>query len=287
MSGVQNTDVMVPENTKVFMAPVPDAEEYTVSAEIWEALTDEINYVAGRIDAGENLTPNDVVKIKELKKQVESYLTMFNKAMRDAQSTYKELVSKQLDELGYRKIENYILEQRKKQTDEQNARLSEKQRQLRKIVEEKLEETHVLKTTAIAGELLPAFTHRFPNVNSSAKSKDISNWGPYEAVIKTSLNILDVFFGDPAFEGAALLPVTSVTMQQLLAYIRDGNLERLSAMRTVFAQDEELLKTQRLKEEITTKEIAVDKIRNIMEQKGTADETIRDIARIIRIAEIL
>lgn len=282
-----STSVYVPENTQVIMAPVPDAAEYTVSAEIWEALTDEINYVASRIDAGEILTPEDVVKVRNLKNQVEEYLKIFNKAMRNAQAEYKTLLSKQLDALGYTKIENYIQERRKKQTEEQNARLMAKQTRLQEIVAKTLEETKVLKTTVLAHELLPAFVHRFPNVNSAAKNKDITNWSPYEAIIKTSLNMLDVFFMDPVFDGAVLLPITSATMQQLLLYIRDGNIEHLSVMRTIFAKDAEILAAQKLKMEVTTKEIAVRKITEIVTKETSAEDKIRDIAQIIHIAELL
>lgn len=280
-------ELYIPKDTKVVLAPVPDAAEHTVSAEIWEALTDEINFVVGRIDAGEDLTPEDVVTVRNLKKQVESYLTTFNKAMRDAQNKYKDLVAKQLSDLGYDRIEAYIQMKRQEQTKEQNARLMAKQTQLRDIVFAQLEQTEVLKTTAIAQELLPAFSHRFPIVNSAAKSKIITNWGPYEAIIKTSLNMLETFFKDPAFVDAKLLPITSATIQQLLLYIRDGNLEHLSIMRAVFAKDAAFIATQKLKTEITTKEIAVDRIGDIMIKEISAEEKIRDIAQIIRIAETL
>ena len=175
----------------LIVAPVPNSADYTVSAEVWSALAAEINAVSKRIDDGEELTPEDVVNVRGLKKQVESYLTLFNKAMRDAQADYKGLVARQLEQLGYGKIESYIQEQRKKQTDEQNERLAEKQQKLRELVSEKLEGTKVLKSTSLAGELLPAFVHRFPNVNSSAKTKEITNWEPYGAVIRMSMVMLD------------------------------------------------------------------------------------------------
>ena len=271
----------------IIAAPVPNPKEYTVSAEIWMALKEEINSVAARIDAGEELTPEDVVNVKALRKQVGQYLTTFNKAMRGAQEDYKNLLTKQLADIGYPKIENYILQQREKQTAEQNARIAEKQNQLAEILAAKLAETKILKDTALATELLPAFVHRFPNINSAAKTKEIANWGPYEAVIKTTLNILDVFFGDPIFTGAVLLPVTSATMQQLLTYVREGDVKQLSDMRNVFQRDAEYLKILALKKELRTKADALEKITDIVKQEQSDDQKIIEIARIIRIAETL
>lgn len=275
------------EKQPLVIAPVPNAAEYTASVEIWDALTTEINHVVSRIDAGEELTPEDVIQVRELKKQVESYLTMFNKAMRDAQSTYKNLLAKQLETLGYEKIDNYIQIQRQKQTMEQNTRLANKQAMLQQIVSNALNATTLLKTTVLAGELLPAFVSRFPKVNSSAKDKEITNWGPYEAIIQTTVNMLEVFFKDPIFTGAVTLPVTSATMQQLLKYVRDGNLEHLSVMRDIFAKDGEYLIVQKLKTEITTKDMALTKITKVMSEGISTDDKLREIARIIRIAETL
>lgn len=265
-------------------APVPNGKDYTVSSEIWEALKEEINLVVNRIDAGEQLSPEDVTNVRSLKKQVEDYLTTFNKAMRDAQAKYKELVHQQLTDLGYDKIETYIVTQRKKQQTEQNTRLVQKQTKLRALVETQLADTVYVKQTVLANELLPAFTSRFPNVNSSAKTKEISNWGPYEAVVKTTLNMLDVFFGDDVFKGAVTLPITSATMQQLLKYVRDGQLDHLTIMREIFAKDGEYLAQQKLREEITSNEIALDKINTILAESETStDEKLTAISQIIRI----
>ena len=265
-------------------APVPNGKDYTVSSEIWEALKDEINVVVNRIEAGEQLSPEDVTNVRSLKKQVEDYLTTFNKAMRDAQAKYKELVHQQLTDLGYDKIETYIVTQRKKQQTEQNTRLIQKRIKLRTLVETQLADTVYVKQTVLANELLPAFTSRFPNVNSSAKTKEISNWGPYEAVVKTTLNMLDVFFGDDVFKGAVTLPITSATMQQLLKYVRDGQLDHLTMMREIFAKDGEYLAQQKLREEITSNEIALDKINIILAESETStNEKLTAIGQIIRI----
>lgn len=278
---------VVPNNDLVIMAPVPSADDYTASVDLWEALTMEIDSVVARIDRGEELTPEDVVNVRSLKKQVESYLTMFNKAMRDAQVKYKDLVAKQLAALGYGKIETYIATRREKQTKEQADRQVAKQAKLKAIVESAITDTVHVKDTVLAGELLPAFTARFPIVNSGAKNSGIANWGPYEAIVKTTLQMLDVFFSDPVFDGAKTLPLPSATMAGLLAYVRDGDLGHLSVMRTVFAKDAELLIMQKLRTAVTDKETALRLIAGIAASGKPVDERLRDIDRVMRVAETL
>lgn len=274
--------------TEIVIAPTVDAMEHTASAEVWAALTTEIEYVVKRIQRGDELTPTDVTKVRQLKSQVEQYLTTFNKAVKAAQADYKQRLTAQLLKLNYNIIDDYITVQKKKQSEEQTARMTKKQMELQRLVEEVLEGTTALKATVLATELLPAFTHRFPNVNSGAKDKDIKEWGPYKSVIQTSLHMLDVFFMDESFKGADLLPVTAATMQQLLAYVRTGDLALLAVMRDIFAKDAEYLIMHELKAAITTKEIAVDRIKQAAEEpEKPVDEKLTNIARILRIAETL
>lgn len=287
MSETAGKEMLSIKKPIIIAAPVPNAEEHTLSPEIWDALMEEINRVTARISAGEELVPEDVERVRALKKQVDNYLTVFNKALRNAQDTYKKLVENQLKDLGYPVIEQYILTQRKKQADAQNAKIAEKQRTLRDIVEKEVAGTRFLKGTAIAGGILPAFTHRFPKVNSAAKDKEIRDWGPYEAIVSSTVLVLDVFFSDKAYEGAALLPITSATMQCLLSYVRDGDTNRLLTMRDTFAKDAGILQAQRLRQKITDKDIALACIKDIMEQELPANEKIKGIADIIRIAETL
>ncbi len=279
--------VTAEEQAMVIMAPVPNSDDYTVSVDLWTALTTEIDSVVARIDGGEELAPEDVTNVRSLVKQVESYLTSFNKAMRDAQAKYKGLVAKKLESLGYPKIEAYIQVQRKKQVDDQNARIAAKQAGLRARVEQAMEQTVHVKETALKNELLPAFAARFPVIGSGAKGKDISNWSPYEAIIGNTLKMLDIFFHDKAFDGATNLPVTSATMSQLLAYVRSGDLNLLSVMRQIFAKDAELLTANKLRTEITTKEVALSRIGEILKEEKSADEKLSEIIRITRIAEYL
>ena len=272
--------------TSLVRASVPNPEEYTVSAEIWEALTTEINTVVGRIDAGEVLTNEDVKKVRSLKKQVDTYLTTFNKAMRSAQDSYKQVIAKQLDDLGYNKIEVYIQKQHAVQVQEQNQRMSAKMGKLKEIIDAKIEGTAKLKETTLASELLPAFTSRFPEINSGAKNKEVSNWAPYEAVITSVVRILDAFFCQ--YPKTCQLPLMSATMRNLLQYVKDGNIEHISDMPSAIKADEHLIRQWELRQEITDEGVALNKIHDILEQEElSAREKLNRIGTIIQIAALI
>lgn len=272
--------------TSLVRASVPNPEEYTVSAEIWEALTTEINTVVGRIDAGEVLTNEDVKKVRSLKKQVDTYLTTFNKAMRSAQDSYKQVIAKQLDDLGYNKIEVYIQKQHAAQVQEQNQRMSAKMGKLKEIIDAKIEGTAKLKETTLASELLPAFTSRFPEINSGAKNKEVSNWAPYEAVITSVVRILDAFFCQ--YPKTCQLPLMSATMRNLLQYVKDGNIEHISDMPSAIKADEHLIRQWELRQEITDEGVALNKIHDILEQEElSAREKLNRIGTIIQIAALI
>ena len=269
------------------VAPVLDASEYTVSNTVWEALTEEINAVVTRIDAGEELVPEDVSRVRQLKNQVDSYLSAFNKAMRTAQTNYKELLANQLQQLGYDKIDSYIQMKRAKQTEEQNQRLLTKQTAFNELVSVALTSTTHVKDTALATELLPALMHRFPKLNSASKNAEVVNWGPYQSVIETTMKMLDCFFADKSFEGATRLPITSATYQQLLSYVRDGNLEHLKIMRDVFAKDTHYLEMVTLRDEITTKDIGLSKIESLLLSDLSIDDKVANINKIMSIVNNL
>lgn len=263
-----------------------DPQEYTVSAQVWKALTEEINKVSKRIDAGEVLTNEDVKNVRALKKQVDNYMTTFNKAMRSAQDSYKQIVLQQLKDIGYDRIETYIQTQHSKQVQQQNQRMNSKMTQIRMIIEEAVKQTTYLKDTVLAPELLPAFVSRFPEINSGAKNKEVSNWMPYQAVITSVVRILDAFFNQ--YPRTLHLPLISVTMRRLLQYAKDGNLDHIQDMPSAIAEDEPLIHQWELRQEITDEGIALTKIHAILEQEGmTSREKLQQIGMIIQIAAVL
>ena len=146
--------------------PVISASGYTVSAELWQQLEDEIKLVSDRIEAGEDMVPEDVAKVRSLKSQVDAYVTSFNKAARDAQAKYRRLIDERLAELGFPKVEAFIAKKREEQTRTTNERITVKMDTLRNLTEGLLSRTAKLKDTSLAQELLPAFAARFPSGGS-------------------------------------------------------------------------------------------------------------------------
>lgn len=266
------------------LAPVPAAADYSVSAELWQRLEAEIVAVSGRIEAGDELVPEDVANVRKLKSQVEGYVTSFNKAMGDAQAQYKSMVARRLTELGYDNIEQFILKKRQEQTKECNSRETAKMNILKGLSDGLLARTHRLKDTSIAKELLPAFVARFPNVQSGAKNKDIKDWKPYFNIMTHTVTLMDAFFCDPKYEDAVILPIYSGTMRELLAYAKDGNNEHLTKAVAKYQEDQSYIKTEKLKQSVKTKEDAVEHIRQILDSIGDTG-SLSEAAKTVRIEQ--
>lgn len=266
------------------LAPVPAAADYSVSAELWQRLEDEIKTVSARIKDGDDLMPDDVANVRKLKSQVDNYVTDFNKAMRGDMAKYKAMVEKMLTELGYDYIEQFIASKKQEQTRLQNARISAKMEGLKTISDGLLARTARLKDTALAKELLPAFTARFPNVQSGAKNKDIKDWMPYFAVVQRSITVMDAFFCDPKYADAALLPISSGTMRELLAYAKDGKEEHLASIKARFKEDQPLVHVERLKRSMASKTDAINRIQSVLD--GIKDMgSLSGAAKEVRISQ--
>lgn len=267
--------------TTELLAPVPVANDYTVSVDLWERLEAEIVSVSKRIEKGEELVPDDVANVRKLKNQVDKYVTDFNKAMRDAQARYRQMVDKRLTELGFDNIEKFTAMKRQEQTDTVNARIAYKMECLKTLTNGLLEQTKRLKDMPMAKELLPAFTARFPKVQSGAKDKEINDWKPYFAIVQRVMTVIDTFFCDPKYEDAALLPLQAGTIRELLAFAKDGKEEHLANVVVKYREDEPLICMEKLKNELQTKEDGINHIRQILDNMGDLDN-LSEGARQVR-----
>ncbi len=271
----------IDEKITEFLAPVPSAEDYSVSADLWERLENEIKAVSARIEAGEDLTPDDVSNVRKLKSEVDRYVTDFNKAMMSDQKKYKAMVEKMLTELGYNEIEQFVSKKRKEQTDLQNGRIAYKMESLKTISDGLLEKTSKLKDVPMAKELLPAFTARFPKIQSGSKNNMVTDWKPYFAILSRTIAIMDSFFSDPKYEDAALLPLHAGTIRELLAFARDGKEEHIVNVPVRFKEDQPLIHAEKLKQSMKSKADGIEHIRNIidgmkdMDSLSEADRQVR------------
>lgn len=263
------------------LATVPSPSDYSVSAELWGRLEDEIKAVSARIEAGEDLVPEDVKDVRKLKSQVDSYVTEFNKAMRTAQTDYKKLVEARLVELGFNHIEEFIGKKRQEQTNLQNSRIAYKMECLKELSDGLLERTKKLKDIPVSKELLPAFIARFPNVQSGSKTKDIKDWKPYFSVMSRAVTLMDAFFCDPKYEDAVLLPMQSGTIRELLGYVKDGKEEHLANVKVKFEEDKPLIRVEKLKRELTSKAVGIEYIKKVFDEMGDMD-SLSDAAKQVR-----
>lgn len=271
-------------DTTELLAPVPAASDYSVSADLWQRLEEEIIAVSGRIEKGEDLVPEDVANVRNLKKQVDGYVTGFNKALREAQGKYKGMVDRRLTELGYNQIEEFVARKRQEQTNAQDARIAYKMGTLRNLSDGLLARTEKLKDTPVAKELLPAFTARFPKVQSGAKNNDITDWRPYFTVMSHTVSIMDTFFRDPKYEDAMLLPIYSGTIRELLAYAKDGSEEHLANVKIKYIEDQHLIRAEKLKGNLKSKSDGVEQIRRILEDMGDVS-SLSEAARTVRMEQ--
>lgn len=270
---------------KELLAPVPSAADYSVSIDLWQRLEEEIQSVSERIDAGDDLTPNDVTNVRKLKSQVDNYVTDFNRAMRNAQGKYRKMVDAELKELGFDKIEQFVAKKRQEQSNLQNSRIAYKMECLKEIYDGLLTRTECLKDVPASKELLPAFIARFPKVQSGAKNNDITDWMPYFSIMSRTITIMDTFFRDPKYADAVLLPMHSGTIRELLAYARDGKEEHLANVSVKFKEDEPLIRAEKLKQKLTSKTVGIEHIRRILDDMGNM-EHLSDEAKQVRTDQI-
>lgn len=253
------------------LAPMPSAADYSVSAELWQRLENEIILVSDRIKAGEELVPDDVVNVQKLKKQVDNYVTGFNRAIRDASVDYRKLVDRRLTEIGFNTIDDFVKKKRQEQTAEQDKRVAYKMGMLKNIAEQLIMRTKILKDMPVAKELLPAFVARFPKVQSGAKSNDINDWRPYFNIMAHTVSLIDTFFSDPGYEDATFLPLYSSTIKELLAYARDGNPEHLEDFKSRYEEDQKYIREEKLRQRLQTKEDGIREISSILEDINNMD----------------
>lgn len=267
--------------TSELLAPVPAAADYSVSTDLWQRLEAEIQSVSARIEAGDQLMPDDVANVRKLKSQVDNYVTSFNKAMRDAQNEYRKMVDRRLTELGFDSIEQFVAKKKQEQSAAQNSRIAYKMDSLKAISDGLLERTKQLKNVPMAKELLPAFTARFPKVQSGAKNNDITDWKPYLAILSRTITVMDTFFCDPKYADAVLLPLYSGTIRELLAFAKDGKAEHLKNVAIKYQEDQHLIQEEKLKRELKTKADGLTYIRRILEDMGDMGN-LSDAAKQVR-----
>lgn len=267
------------------IVPDIDVDSHIVGADFWQSIESEIQSVITEIDAGTELTPNDVRRVRSFKNQIDEYVKTFNRALTSAQKGYRESVQQRLSTLGYDRIETYVLEQRAKQTALETERVTSKLEAFTEIVNTAMQETNFVKDTILSNNVVPMFYNRFEKVKSGAKAKMIKDWEPYRTVIKANLTVVDEFLeSNPVVR---ILPTHSSTMQAIINYLRTGNDAALDGIESIMENDVPLLEQMALKQQIPTKADAVSLITQVSTGDGSDSDKIANIAKIIAVATTL
>jgi len=267
------------------IVPDIDMNSYLVGSDFWQSIETEIQSVIAEIDAGTELTPDDVKRVRSFKRQIDEYVKSFNRALTSAQQEYRESVKQRLSSLGYDRIDAYILEQRNKQTKLETERINSKLNIFTEIVNQAMQETRVVKTTALAGNVVPMFYNRFEKVKSGAKSKMINDWEPYRTVIKANLKVVDEFLTKNPV--VCVLPTHSATMQAIITFLRTGDDSSFDRIDDIMQNDVPLLEQIALKQQIPTKADALSLIAQVANGDGTDDEKLANISKIMAVATTL
>lgn len=267
------------------IVPDIDVSNHIVGADFWQSIDAEIQSVIAEIDAGTELTPNDVKRVRSFKNQIDEYVKTFNRALTSAQKGYRDSVQQKLSSLGYDRIEAYVLEQRTKQTSLETERVNSKLEAFTEIVNNAMQETSHVKNTILSNNVVPMFYNRFEKVKSGAKAKMINDWEPYRTVIKANLAVVDELLeSNPVVR---ILPTHSATMQVIISFLRTGNDAVLDGIEDVMQRDVPLLEQMALKQQIPTKADAVSLIAQVSASDDSDSEKIDNIAKIIAVATTL
>lgn len=266
------------------VVPVIKSDDYAISAELWSALDSEVSSIITKLDNNIEMSPDDVAQTKALYKQVDDYLKEYNKQVTSMAKEYRASAKQRLAEMGFTRVEQYIESKRKEQTDLQNQRMLDKIQTFKDIVANVLATCPEVGDTAISESVVTLLMGRFPKINSGAVSKAISNWTPIESVVTANLTLLNALFTD--FPQAKALPSSSHTMTAVSSYLRTGELTYLQSIHDALAKDEPYLKQLKLRQEISSKEIAVTMLQQAM-SAGTPEEVLAQVNTIMSIANTL
>ena len=256
-----------------------DIQKYLVPDTTWQAIESEIISLRERIANNEDLTPQDVVKVQSLVKQVDEFGKGYAKQVNSTASKYKAYLSKKLEELHYSDISNYIAKRKRELEQQANARLAQKIEKLKEIINDELLLHPRLNSTGLKETMVNIFIGRFPKMNSGAISNEIKNWTPIKSVIKTQMDkVEEVLELNPAI---LYLPVYSQTFQSLSSYLKTGDNNILLALPEVVKNDSELLRNIVIKQKMTKTDDVLDLIQGVITSQESSDIKLDQIKKLI------
>lgn len=259
--------------------------KYEITEGLWQAITEETKQIVARIEKGENLDPNDVTAVRQLKKEIDQYVSNFQKAMRDAQANYKEQVNQKLSQIGYPVIEAYVAKKRREESDRQNAILRQKGERFESLVQQAKRTCARLQAASYVHQIEAALRERYPKLCSAAEKNTIKNWDQMENSTRQSLLLVESFYA--SYPEALKLPNQSRTTQDILRYLRTADSKYLCRLKEDLVADQPLLAEIQLKASIKSKADAVERIKQVCDGDKSDAEKLTEIAKLVQLGSAL
>lgn len=250
---------------------------YQISTGTWDAITQEVMRLTPMIQNNEDLTPDDVKEVKRLVKEVETASKEYNKALTASYKQYKAMLSAKLEEIGYTVIDNYIVKRRKEQQDAISTRLTSKVNHFTDLVRGEIEKTTNLKHTKFIAPIPSQMMALFPNVNSGAVTKEISDWSPIELMVHELITYADEKVNNLIIE----LPATSVVANTFGQFFTTGDRSLLENLHDVLRNDSEWLMNRHIALQLKSEDDLLTMISDIANEKRA--ESVNQIKRLLNI----
>ena len=272
------------KNTQKELLPALDSSQYMADREVWNELTNETQRLGKLIDSegdGNELSPDEFKKVKELASNVREYVKKYRKSVTKQANVYKNRVEEELNAIGYDKIDNFMTERRAQHQKELSDRLSEQLGNFNQLVAAELSKTDYLKSSVLASQVSGILLKRFPKVNSGAKNNEVKKWKPIESVIHMSItSVDDVMKTQPII---AQLPPHSKTLRGLAVYLEAGNENQLTQVAEWLEEDKPLIQRLALKSRVETTEATLSEMEQVLMSNVDAETKLNRVRMLLSV----
>ena len=258
---------------------------YAVPEATWLNISNEIQALSVRIQAGEELNDSDFTKLKATVKDIEDYGKAFTKAVNQQSKQYKQWLEWKLKDIGYDQVKNYMAQQKLKNDQLINQRMNQKLNKFREIIQEELSLHPLIASTGLSETILNMFIGRFPKINSGAVSNEISNWAPIQSVVHINMGQVEEIL--EANKVMLYLPLHSNTFRTFSEYLRTGDVTKLSNIEETLKSDGELLRNVVMKQQMHSVDDVISMINEVTTSKTDAQTKLTQIKQLIFVWETL
>lgn len=262
------------------LIPSINAEQYEIELDTWRQLKTEIQKAKEKID-NNTIVPEDVQEIRKLKTKIDNFVSGYRSEITKAAAEYKRRVSLLLEKIEYNTVENFIAEKNKQRQQAISDRLTSKVNQFNTIYNDVLESKTLLKRLTVRYDIAQTIMKRFPNINSGDAKKDIKDWEPIKQIIILVTNKVEDYLKQ--YPIILELPSQSQTVRGLVNFAKDNDDDKLN-ITELLKQDRSYIEDITMLKQISTKEIAIEQIKKVIERTDITDDMkLRHIQKLVQI----